>query len=180
MQNIIVLDIETSGLNPERNSMVSLGAVHYQSGEEFYGECRVQPMSKIDDFALTVNGFTKEQITDESKQKPEDLCVSFLQWASKWDKVLLAGQQVGSFDILFLKHIHETSHLTLTTKWPFGHRSLDLHSVAFSRYSKSLSLDGILEAVGLKAEVKPHNALNGARLETEAFKLLIGPSGWKS
>lgn len=180
MQNLIVLDLETSGLNPERNSMVSLGAVHYQSGEEFYGECRVQPMSKIDKFALAINGFTEAQVTDENKQKPEDLYVKFLQWASKWENVLLAGQQVGSFDILFLKHIHETSHLTQTTKWPFGHRSLDLHSVCFAKYNKSLGLDGILETIGLSPEVKPHNALNGAKLEAEAFKLLIGPSGWKS
>lgn len=64
----------------------------------------------------------------------------------------------------------ETVHIK---KWPFGHRSVDLHSVAFAKLGKSLSLDGILQAVGLQPEPKPHNALTGARLERDAFKLLL-------
>lgn len=177
MENFIVLDIETTGLDAKLNGMVSLGAVDFKTSDVFYGECHVDESTIIDDFAMGVNGFTIAQIR-EFKDSSYDLYTKFLKW-SNGRATLLGGQQVGSFDILFLKEIHKL--LPKDIKWPFGHRSLDLHSVAFAKSGKSLSLDGILEYVGLKPEPKPHNALVGATLEREAFKLLgIGPIGWKS
>lgn len=169
---MIILDIETTGLSPSKNSMVSLGAVDYTTNEEFYGECQIASLTEIDDFALCVNGFTREQVTDSTKQWSWQLYLTFMEWA-KGREMLLAGQQVGAFDILFLKHIHETNIQFGGVKWPFGHRSVDLHSVAFAQLGKSLSLDGILEAVGLEPEPKPHSAITGARLETKAFRLLL-------
>jgi len=169
MQNFLVVDIETTGLSPIKHSMVSLGAVDYTTGEEFYGECRISNNAIIDDFALGVNGFTRAQCLDDAKQTPLDLYRQFLKWCEGRD-ALIGGQQVGSFDILFLKELHTSIS---DIKWPFGHRSVDLHSVAYGKLGKSLSLDGVLQAVGLKPEPKPHNALTGARLERDAFKILL-------
>ena len=176
---MIILDIETTGLSPTLNSMVSLGAVDYDTGDEFYGECYSWPTREISDFALGVNGFTREQVNDLTKQSPAQLYLDFLTWAKGRDP-LLGGQQVGSFDILFLKEIHESSPFADMPKWPFGHRSVDIHSIAYAQLGKSLSLDGVLMAVGLSAEQKPHNALTGARLERDAFKRLLDAPGWKS
>ena len=181
---MIILDIETTGLSATKHSMVSLGAVDYDNGEEFYGECHA--VGEIDDFALGVNGFTREQCLDKTKDSPAALYLRFLSWALNRE-MLLGGQQVGAFDITFLKQIHESEAVEWSSpdgmkkpKWPFGYRSVDLHSVAYAKLGKSLSLDGILTAVGLKPEPKPHNALTGARLERDAFKLLLGSNGWKS
>lgn len=177
--SFIVLDIETGGLNPLINPILSIGAVDYTTGDEFYAECRANLDQQVDDAALAVNGFTREQAFDQSKQSQTDAVKAFLAWAEGHPTKLLAGQQVGSFDILFVKH--------LCSKWPFAHRSVDLHSVAFARFGQSLSLDGILKACGLSAEPKPHNALTGARLERDAFKFLLNDAscgckseGWKS
>jgi len=169
------LDIETTGLSPDKHCMVSLGAVDNITGDEFYQECRIYPESEVDDFALGVNGFTREQITDSTKPWPHEVLAAFIEW-SVGREPLLGGQQVGSFDILFLKALMPR----IAAKWPFTHRSVDLHSIAYAQLGKSLSLDGILMAVGLQAEVKPHNALTGARLERDAFKRLLGTPGWKS
>ncbi len=183
-KHMIILDIETTGLSAIKHSMVSLGAVDYASGDEFYGECRAGEGTLIDDFALGVNGFTRAECLDPTKQTPADLYLRFLQWCLAYDP-LLAGQQVGSFDILFLKHIHESGAVKFSVQmpdgtsspakapWQFGHRSVDLHSLYYGKSGKSLSLDGILQALGLSPEPKPHNALNGARLERDAFKLLL-------
>lgn len=173
--NMITIDIESSGLDPNRHCMVSLGAVDYLTGDEFYQECRIYPESAIDDFALGVNGFTRDQITDPTKPWPHEVLASFIEWSAGREP-LLAGQQVGAFDILFLKAIA----FRMAFKWPWGHRSVDLHSVSYAVLGKSLSLDGILEAVGLLPEPKPHNALTGARLERDAFKRLLGPLRRKS
>lgn len=179
---MIILDIETGGLDPITNPMLSLGAVDYNTCEEFYGECRASQGTNIDDRALEVNGFTMAQCQDVAKDTEADLYAKFLSWCVGRE-TLLAGQQVGAFDIRFLREIHDKNK-TVTWSfggmWPFGHRSVDLHSVAFAQLGKSLSLDGILTAVGLSPEPKPHNALTGARLERDAFKRLLGAPGWKS
>lgn len=193
---MIILDIETGGLDPHKHALLSIGAVDYETGDEFYIEACTIFAHQIDDAALVVNGFTREQVArwdDKVRPIPHVAYVRFLKWCEGRD-VLVGGQQVGAFDLRFLKAIHEdieglnhafdfkgegrlgtdvnaeTSHLK---KWPFGHRSVDLHSVAFAKLGKSLSLDGILQAVGLQSEPKPHNALTGARLERDAFKLLL-------
>lgn len=168
---MIILDIETTGLDPASHSMVSLGAVDYDTGDEFYEECCVYHNSIIDPLALKVNGMTETQCRDcSTKAPPYGPYMKFMVWA-KGREQLLAGQQVGSFDIPFLEHIHRREGIVPT--WQFGYRSVDLHSVAFAKLGKSLSLDGILQAVGLAPEPKPHNALTGARLEREAFKRLL-------
>lgn len=178
---MIILDIETGGLDPNRHALLSIGAVDYETGDEFYGECRAYKNypghqdDLIDDFALGVNGFTREQCHDSSKDFPHALYMRFLHWAviAKKRDLLIAGQQVGAFDIPFLKKIASDPQQAIVPTWPFGYRSVDLHSVAFAKLGKSLSLDGILQAVGLQPEPKPHNALNGARLERDAFKRLL-------
>lgn len=168
---MIVFDIETTGLSPTKNAMVSLGAVDYDTEEEFYGECCIIPTFQFVEMeALAVNGFSLDEVNDATKQFDFQLYTRFLKWA-EGREMLLAGQQVGSFDILFLRAIHD--RCGWFGKWPFGHRSIDLHSVAFAKFGKSLSLDGVLKAVGLEPEPKPHNALTGARLERDAFKKLL-------
>lgn len=169
---MIVLDIETTGIDPLRHCMLSLGAVDFDTGDEFYGECQVYPDRIIDDFALGINGFTREQCTDKNKPYPFGLYVSFLMWAAGREP-LLAGQQVGSFDAKFLRVIHDTYNGEVIAPWPFGHRTVDLHSVAYSKFRKSMKLDEILVACGLDPEPKPHNALTGAKLEAECFKHLF-------
>lgn len=167
---MIIVDVETTGLDPLKNSIVSIGAVDFEKGDEFYVECCAIPGREIDDAALAINGFTKEECLDISKKSAIEAYKEFFLWTTDNRGVMLAGQQVGAFDAKFLQHMHELAGLG---KWPFGHRTVDLHSVAYAKYKESLSLDGILAKVGLGPETKPHNALNGARLEYQAFKTLL-------
>lgn len=173
---MIILDIETTGLDPKRHCMLSLGAVDYDSGEEFYGECRIYQNSEIDMKALEINGFKKEHIwsmENPEKREAHFLYWDFAQWASKHNppgKILLAGHNIGHFDILFLEHYHQRFE---PEPWIFGYRTLDLHSVAFTVLGRSLSHAGICEALGLPTEPKPHHALHGARSERDAFKRLF-------
>lgn len=167
---MIIIDAETSGLDPERNSLLSLGAVDFSTGDEFYKECRIYPDTVIDDVSLGINGFTREQCVDPKKGLPYTVYMDFLTWA-KGREPLLAGQQVASFDARFLQAIHAREGII--PLWPFGYRTVDLHSVAYARFGVSLNLDGILNALQLPSETKPHNALTGAKLEAQAFRLLF-------
>lgn len=176
---MIALDIETTGLSEKKNSMVSIGAVHIETGKDFYKECRIYEDSEISDKALEINGFTKSQLTDESKPLPHVAYAHFYDWClseignmpSQEGEELLIGQNLPSFDVRFLKYYHYNV-LGNNSKWPFGHRYLDLHTYVFAKTGKSQSHDDTLEMLGLPKETKPHNALNGAKVVSEIYKNL--------
>jgi DNA polymerase III epsilon subunit-like protein len=177
---MIVLDIETTGTDPKKHCMLSLGAVDYDSGEEFYGECSVYNNSLIDPIAMQINGFKLEDVRS-GKQFAYELYESFLAWSFGTEDNMLAGHNIGHLDLLFLEAEHERRYLAKYkdipaiefAKFPFGYRTLDLHSLAFAKLGKSLSHEGICDALGMPREPKPHNALAGARSERDAFKLLL-------
>ena len=172
---MIILDIETTGLSPTKNAMISLGAVDFNSGKKFYCECQVGPNDEVNDGALAINGFTKDQITDYRKLKAVDLYVYFLEWANQFEDRVIGGHNVGHFDILFLERYHQELNETLKNKikWPFGYRTVDLHSIAYAVFGESLSHEKICEKLGLPVEEKPHNALTGAWSEAAALKTLL-------
>lgn len=176
---MVILDIETSGIDPRINGMLSLGAVDYETGEEFYGECYLTQGRIANPIALEINGFSEAEIKRPDNQlsgvKDTDitLYLRFKKWAETRSKVL-GGHNVGHFDILFLEEIYGREDCLPKHKFPFAYRTVDLHSVAYAKLGESLGHEKICERLGLPVEVKPHNALNGARSECEAFKILLG------
>lgn len=178
---MIIADMESSGLDPEKHGLLSVGAVDFSDPQNtFYGECRLWDGGHVDDAALGVNGFTRDQINDPSKQSDGDLMRKFLEWSSTCPERTIGGQNPSS-DRGFLRAAAHRSHLD----WPFAYRTIDLHSVAYYHMTKrgveipalhghsSLSLDKILVYVGMPPEPKPHNGLRGAKLEAEAFSRLF-------
>ena len=78
---MVVLDIETTGLDPDVHGIVSIGAVDVNSPEDmFYEECRIREGEKIDENALDVNGFTLDECRDKNKQSTRDLIQHFEAW----------------------------------------------------------------------------------------------------
>ena len=162
---MIVLDVETSGIDPQVHGLLSIGAVDTETGESFYADCRLSEDRTFTSIALGINGRTPESLYIG----PHDVTISqdFRAWCESRN-CLVGGQQVGSFDLLFLREVFGRAGLP----WPFGYRCVDLHSVAWAKWGESLGLDDILERLGLEKEPKPHNALTGAKLEAECFRRL--------
>ena len=178
---MIVVDVETTGIYPLKTSIVSVGALDFSNPRNtFYEECRIWEGAEIIQEALNINGFTREQITDPRKQSLEELMKKFLEWTSTIKNITLAGEN-PSFDGGFLMN----SAMRYGIEWPFGRRTLDLHSVRLAHHISSekefpmknnradLNLDRTLVYVGLPREPRPHNALVGAKFEAEAFSRLI-------
>lgn len=189
---MIFVDVETTGLSPERHSIVSIGAVEFPKvGRFFYGECAPFLGAEIDDRALEVNGFIRDALV-ANPTTLEQVIEQFLEWSWGCSERTLAGHNVGSFDLQFLEYSARRLGVILNdqNKWPFGHRVVDLHSICYShflrlgltppsKYKRSdLSLDKILEFVGLPAESRPHHALTGAQLEAEAYGRLVFGRSW--
>lgn len=178
---MIAVDVEASGTDPRKHSIVSIGAVDLADpSRQFYDECRIWEGAHIMDEALAVNGFTRDEITDPARKSEGEIVRAFLAWAEDAPEHTFAGQNV-SFDRDFLKAAAERAHLD----WAMPYRTIDIHTLAYQHMvgrgisppvenrRSALDLDKILLYVGLPREPEPHNALTGALLHAEAVSRLL-------
>lgn len=178
---MIVLDVETTGTDPLKHSLVSIGAIDFNKPErQFYEECRIFESAHIMNEALVVNGMTHEQLTDQKKKTEGEIVKDFLVWLSLSEEKTIAGQN-PFFDVSFI--YAGAARNGMDAEIP--HRIIDQHSICWYHMKKrglnpplkngktDLNSDGIMKYVGIPAEPKPHIALNGALWEAEAFSRLI-------
>ncbi|MEY2665496.1 MAG: hypothetical protein RLZZ480_601 [Candidatus Parcubacteria bacterium] len=180
---MLVLDIEASGLNREKHSIVSFGALDLENpSNRFYAECRVWDGAHIEDDALAVNGFTREEITDPNKMTEGELIRNFIGWSTDLHNRTFAGQNV-SFDRDMAREAARRAHLD----WNFAHRTIDSHTLAWmhmvkrgitppldeAHHRSALDLDAILVYCGIPEEPTPHNALTGAMCHAEVISRLL-------
>lgn len=181
---MLVIDVEASGTEAHKHSIVSLGALDlFNPSNRIYEECRVWDGAHIMDEALKVNGFTKEQVTDPQKQSEADLVHRFLDWSKDLKDRTLAGQNV-SFDRDFVKYACERAG---HTEWPFAYRTIDTHTLCWAHMvnrgmqppldpkhrRSALNLDAVLNYCGIPEEPDPHNALTGALSHAEVISRLL-------
>lgn len=178
---MIVVDVETTGLDPQKYSIVSIGAVDFcRPSSQFYVECRVWDGALVDDVALRVNGFSREQVLDSKKKSLDSAIREFLSWTESCEDRTFAGQNV-SFDYGFLRSAANRAGFSFR----FAYRSVDLHSVCrahmmsrrvplpLKEFKTDLDTNKALVYTGLPAEPDPHNALTGAKMIAEALSRLI-------
>lgn len=181
---MLVVDVEASGTECHKHSIVSIGALDLSNpSNRFYEECRVWDGAHISDEALGVNGFTRTQITDTKKQSETDLIHAFLHWSESVEDRTLGAQNV-SFDRDFLKVAAERAG---HTAWTFSYRTIDIHSLAYMHMIKrgltppfdkkkrhsALDLDQALIYCGIPMEPTPHNALTGALSHAEVISRIL-------
>lgn len=178
---MIVVDVETTGLDRWKCSLLSIGAVCFDDpDQQFYGECRVRKDTFIDPEGMKVNGFTQEQIDNPEKQSDVELVQKFFDWLSQFEDQTIGGTN-PSFDRDFINFAAERSNLKERTHY----NTIDLHAVAYATFLKtgkaiplkdnhsSIGNMGLYPLIGLPVEPVPHNALIGAKMEAEAFSRII-------
>lgn len=173
---MIVLDVETSGVDPERHSILSLGALDLdEPTNQFYDECRVWEGGLISKEALKINGFTQEQATDTNTKTESELIEAFIAWAMDRPKDRTLAAQNVAFDKAFV----EIACRRAGVEFPFAHRTIDIHTLTWAHmrftgaevptenHHSAINLTTALAYCGLPEEVKPHNALTGAIAHAE-------------
>lgn len=178
---MIIVDVEASGVEYHKHSIVSIGALDFENPENrFYEECKVWDGAHIMDEALVVNGFTKEEILDKNKKTEGQITKEFLEWIEKTNEHTLVAQNV-SFDRDFLRAAAEREHIN----WPLAYRTIDVHTLCYMHIIKrnlsiptakkrsALDLDAVLNYVGIPEEPTPHNALTGALSHAEVTSRLL-------
>lgn len=180
---MIVIDIEASGTNYEKHSIVSIGAVDFSNPENrFYGECRIWDGAHVMDGALEVNGYTESEITNPDKQTEAELIQIFLEWSQHMNDRTLVGQNI-SFDRDMAKAACERAGIS----YDLAYRTIDTHSLCWMHMVKkgltppidlqhrrsALNLDAVMNYCGIPDEPEPHNALTGALSHTEVTSRLL-------
>ena len=178
---MIVLDVETTGIYPERNSLVSIGALDFYHPEDrFYEECQIWDGAEVTPEALVVNGYTQEEITDSSKQTEAEIVLNFFAWLRRKEDITVAGQNCY-MDVGFV----EAAARRAGSKERLPRRIFEQHSIVVFHMLKrgitppikdrrsALDSDAIMAYVGIPAEPKPHIAINGAIWEYETLYRLI-------
>jgi len=178
---MIVLDVESTGLVPGVHSIVSLGALDLDDPtNQFYEECAVWEGAHIDDDALRINGFTREEVAGEGarvRQSEADLIKAFVAWATDRPKDRTLAAQNPSFDLEFVQAACARAGL----ECPFAKRTIDVHTLVWLHMIErgieppqkgghsAINLDFALQYCGIPEEPKPHNALTGAFCHAEVI-----------
>ena len=101
---MIIVDVETTGLNPKENSIVSIGAVDLSDPKrQFYIENRIWNGAAIYlgngllgyQPALSINGFSLEEINDGKKPALDEAMMKFINWAKECKGLLFDQSEDG-------------------------------------------------------------------------------------
>lgn len=186
---MIIVDIETTGLDNQKHAIADIGSIcliedfikkAFVIGSEISLELRIPNDAEIDSKALEINGYTIEQLRNPSRIYPEKAIEEFITFTKQVRDRTIAGEN-PRFDLDFLRAPAKKHGV----KFPFGYRTIDLHTLAYCHHLRNsmpipivnnrtaLNLDEILSCVGLPPEPKPHRGLQGAKLEAESFSRII-------
>ncbi len=180
---MICIDVEASGTDYAKHSIVSLGAVDLTNPDRrFYGECRIWDGAHIMEDALKVNGYSESEITDVNKQTEAELITAFLEWTQHMSDRTLVGQNI-SFDRDMVRAACDRADLA----YDLAYRTLDTHTLCYMHIIKrglpapidvqhrrsALNLDAVLNYCGIPDEPEPHNALTGALCHAEVASRLL-------
>ena len=177
---MIVLDIETSGLDYYKCGIWQIGALDFYNPEnQFFQDARIDDEDIVHAKALEITGKTEEELRDRTKRPQRRLLENLFYW-SKSVKNINFGCENPQFDLSFISIKSDKYGF----KFPFPHRAFDLHSTAQDRYlqiygkflikdgKSDMGLTNILKFVGIEDNRGAHNALEDVKLEAEAFSRL--------
>ncbi len=151
--NIIVFDIETTGLDPDTCEITEIGAVKIDHGEitERFSSF-AKPKYPIPIEVQQLTNITNEMV--EKAPKIEDVIIDFYNWTRG---CVISGYNIVGFDLKFVKKI--TNRLGL----PFDNTVIDAYIVAKQAniYPSNYKLATVVKCLGLKLE-GAHRAFNDA------------------
>lgn len=163
----VVVDVETTGLNPFEHSMIEIGMIDWE-GRVFEAVFRPRVGASVDMESLQVSGTTLDELETRPLSHSEAVreAALFLGRAS-W---VIAGQNVH-FDLGFLRHAFEGLPPHMRPR--LSSRTLDIHSIAMAIFGRSLNSGEIQAMTGIEQESDCHRAIGGAEWEFAALRSLL-------
>ena len=164
----MIVDIETTGLNPEIHEIIEIGAVDEVTGATL--SLKVVPIRPhtADPRALEVNGYKPEYWEDAVTLG--FALMRLKQFSLKGSKLpLMLGYNV-SFDRMFLEKAYRECGIV----YPFNYRHIDIMSMVYANGGReeAPSLKNACEYYNIAPEQEPHRAIGGALAAYELLKKL--------
>lgn len=177
----LFLDLETSGTNPEKHSILSIGMVVSMNGlqdyQSFYKEIKYEELVIAPD-SIAVNGF---DFTNQNERIPlahaDQEAANFVgKYFHGNKKPMAIGLNIGTFDFQFIFRYMPLLYNKL------GHRSVDLnsllyllaekHSRDFKEFKKELSEEAAAVVDSLGLGFGKHHALYDAMFNMSLYLLI--------
>jgi len=163
-KDLLVVDIETTGLDPGVYSICSIGAVLLDKSDlkikdSYYSIVRPSTILKDNEEKKTfkIHGISLEQMIKEGKSFP----VVMAELKAKYGKKVIPASWGNYFDFEFLKAQCKRQEI----EYPFLQRSIDIKSIVEWELHKrnvqikSMGLFDVMGILGIFPVGKHHNAL---------------------
>jgi len=196
---MIVLDIESSGLDTGKCGIWQIGAFELENPEnQFLEEARIDEEDIVKPDSILVTGKTEEEMRNKEKQSQKQLILNLFEWVKTCENKLIIGQNIG-WDLTFIQNKCLKYGIQDIFRKISGFKGLDTYSIAQLKHLEkkgefSIKEDGrgdmglhkVLEFCGMedkrigldeknkvKKEGTPHNALEDCKLTGECFYRLM-------
>src|SRR5579885_1208441 len=188
--DIVVFDLETTGLSWTKHEICEVGAKAYDGRTlepypdgEFSSLMKPERPEDIDESALKVNGITREMLEGAPSQRA--VWPEFVRWVGRFNKKgsafgapMAGGKNIRNFDMLFVHAINRLHGPKKDKTVIFNkHRMLDLEDILFLWHFQdgdllNLQFDTVREYLGLNRQ-GAHRALPDARQEGETLMMYL-------
>ena len=169
--NFAFIDIETTGLNLQKNEIIEIGCVltdpKLKIIEEFEFKIKPKHLEYADKVALKINHYNEEDW--EAAYELKDAMTIF---AEKVNGAIMVGQNVA-FDVSFLEYAFTVTGI----KNPMHYHRLDTISIAWAKLHDDKSLEHFsLREMCIRFDIphkNQHTGLGDARATYELYKKLM-------
>jgi DNA polymerase III alpha subunit (gram-positive type) len=168
---LVILDLETTGLNPKAHEIIEIGALKVNQDElTIFGRFSIKMnpdhIQTADPKALEVNGYNPEDWKSAFPQQ-----VGIFEFGVWVEGCLILAQNI-TFDWGFLIETWERYNFGI--RFPGDYHRLDLASMSWFALpnSESISVSKIAERLGVEPEPKIHRAYEGAALNLRVLRKL--------
>lgn len=159
----IALDIETTGLSPEYDSILEIAAIKFSNGEEVeIFHTLIDPQSKIPPEVSKINNITDDMV--KGKPTINDVLPKFLQFIENYPVI---GHNV-IFDINFIKNACKR-YFNLEKYW-IENRLVDTVRLSRKMFPelRNHKLDTVIEHLNIKIDDR-HRALDDAYASAQIY-----------
>lgn len=180
IHNIVVFDLETTGLKAEVNAVLEIACCPFNADledlKEFEsGVMKIYDNREINQGALNANGITMAQINNGLD--PEQVAIKLVKYLdslkSGRNKPILAGHNIKEFDIPFLEDYLKVFKLDLS-KYVNLKFTIDTMWWARTKWKElpNFKLGTCCEEAGIEL-VNAHRAINDTRANKELVKYFL-------
>jgi DNA polymerase III epsilon subunit-like protein len=177
---LALIDVETTGLDPDTHEMIDIGAIYIDREGRELGRffARMQPLhpERADAGAQAVNGFSVERWQSLNAVTPAQAArdfEAFHKQVARDRKVIFTAFNVW-FDQAFVSR-WLARHGRSFRDW-YHYQVLDLPSMAWARGQRGLTGAEIAAALGIAAETRDpllHTGESGAQFNLEVYRKLL-------